>query len=208
MYWREELTALAVRLDCEPASVVALATVEVGQIPVMHGLPVIRFETHVMSRRTVEPVELEKVIRNVEGDWTAWDRRAQWYRGSAGWMPVHTGSQFSEWAALASASEVDPEAALESASWGVFQLMGYHWEEMGLPSVQAFVARNMRGPEVQIRLLGRYLRWAQDGAILEALQAKDWEQLTILYNGPGQVDYYRRALAIRYEEASRILEQD
>lgn len=31
-------------------------------------------------------------------------------------------------------------AALESASWGAFQIMGFHWERLGFASVKDFVA--------------------------------------------------------------------
>ncbi|WP_426770837.1 N-acetylmuramidase domain-containing protein, partial [Pseudomonas aeruginosa] len=40
---------------------------------------------------------------------------------------------------LDKAVKMDRDCALQSASWGLFQIMGFHWEALGYASVQAFV---------------------------------------------------------------------
>ena len=45
----------------------------------------------------------------------------------------------SEYSRLQQACGIDRACALESCSWGQFQLMGYHWKVLGYESVEAFV---------------------------------------------------------------------
>ncbi len=82
---------------------------------------------------------------------------------------------------LASAWQLDASCALASASWGLFQVMGYHWELLGYSSVQEFTDA-MRLTEAAH--LEAFVRFVQaDPMLLRALRAKQWATFTRLYNG-------------------------
>jgi len=201
-HYGEQIAALAARLGLEPEALHGVAAAEVGAIPTAVGLPVIRFEVHVCLKRAAR--DLSAVLQQREAP-SAWHVDAHWYRAGSTWERVHSGRQGTEWGALAGAAEVDPAAAMESASYGVGQLMGYHWQMLGYPSVHAMVARAMRGVPVQLQQWGRYLERDGEGALLDALRLHDWEAFARRYNGTGKVAYYASAIATHYEAAARLL---
>lgn len=77
---------------------------------------------------------------------------------------------------------IDRKTALESASWGAFQLMAYHWSTLGYASVQAFV-NDMYTEQGQ---LNGFIKFIQaDNRLVKALKDKDWVVFARIYNGPG-----------------------
>lgn len=48
-------------------------------------------------------------------------------------------------------------AALESASWGAFQIMGYHWQRLGYASVQDFVTAMSASESQQFEVFTRFI---------------------------------------------------
>lgn len=58
---------------------------------------------------------------------------------------------------LAQAIAIDRDCALASASWGLFQVMGYHWERLGYPSVQAFADAMQSGEGAQLDAFVRFV---------------------------------------------------
>ena len=203
-YYGENIEKEAHRLAVEAAALHAVAAVEVGEIahPGL-GAPVIRFEVHVFLRR----VGTSSVVQLRDAP-SAWHKDAHWYKSDVddAWQRVHSGSQADEWGALIRAQEEDPTAAWESASYGVGQLMGWHWELLGYRNVQRMVAGALGGGvSKQIRQWGTYIERDQEGAMLVAMRNKDWPEFVRMYNGPGQVDYYVDALEKRYDEAKLVL---
>ena len=89
--------------------------------------PVIRFEGHYFYRR-------------LKGD--ARDRavREKLAHPTAGRI-ANPRSQAGRWRLLQRAMAIDPQAALESVSWGAGQVMGSHWPSLGYASVHALVAK-------------------------------------------------------------------
>jgi hypothetical protein len=200
--WGTEIAELADHLGIDAAALHALASVEVGAIPVVGGMPVIRFEVHVCLRRSSSDLSMAIQQRDAP---SVWHRDAHWYRGGSGWERVHTGRQCTEWGALAAAAEIDPVAAIESASWGVGQLMGFHWAALGYDSPQTMAARAMRGIPAQLRMWGRFVERDHGGELLIAARYQDWEAVARLYNGTGQVAEYSGALQAAFNEASEAL---
>lgn len=77
---------------------------------------------------------------------------------------------------------IDRDCALESSSWGAFQIMGYHWKACGYDSIQDFV--NKQYSEYgQLETLVRFLK--ANPAMVKAMIAKDWAEFARRYNGPG-----------------------
>ena len=90
---------------------------------------------------------------------------------------------------LALAKQIDEECALQSASWGRFQLMGENWKDLGYASVQEFVAQHEQSESLQFEAFLRFCEW-KDGTVgdkkttlLDALRDQDWHSVFTLYNG-------------------------
>ena len=99
-------------------------------------------------------------------------------------------------AAFEHAFNLDPEAATESTSWGLYQVLGGHLIKIyGSPAsgVDHFYADPIG---VSYKLL---VSWFKDNnRALSAARAKDWKKLARYYNGPGQVEHYGAALEREY----------
>lgn len=85
------------------------------------------------------------------------------------------------------ASKVSPDpkvkaAALASASWGSYQIMGYHAAKLGYASVQEFVDQMYIHERNQLETFGRYI--TVFGCITH-LRAKNWAAFAKCYNGAG-----------------------
>ncbi|SFB12279.1 N-acetylmuramidase domain-containing protein [Algoriphagus aquimarinus] len=74
------------------------------------------------------------------------------------------------------------EAALSSASWGSYQVMGFHAIPLGYPSVQQFVEEMYKHERNHLEVFGRYI--LKNGC-LAYLQAKNWAKFAECYNGSG-----------------------
>ncbi|WP_313824015.1 N-acetylmuramidase family protein [Leclercia sp.] len=76
---------------------------------------------------------------------------------------------------------IDRQCALESASWGAFQIMGYHWKTCGYETVQKFINAQYSAAGQ----LDTFVRFIKAAPILSrALKAKDWKKFASTYNGP------------------------
>lgn len=160
----------AAALGVEAAALFAIAEVESrGSGFLADGRPVILFERHVMYRR------LKKAGRDADelaARFPAFVNPAPGgYRGGEG-----------EWYRLDLARQIDRDAANESASWGKFQIMGFHWGTCGFASVADFV--DAMG-ESEARQLAAFVGFVQaDPALLKALKACKWAEVAKRYNGP------------------------
>jgi hypothetical protein len=181
----DEITAAARELDIEPAALLAVADVESGGQPyaVIRGKkePLIRFEGHYFDRR-------------LSGGKRERARRA----GLASPVPGavrNPSGQAARWRLLTRAEAIDREAARESVSWGLGQVMGAHWKMLGYASVHSFVAEVRESVRGQARVMARFIA---EGNIEDALKRHDWTAFARGYNGPM---FARHAYARRIEEA-------
>jgi hypothetical protein len=147
--------------------------------------PVILFERHVfwkrLSARNIDPAPLALRWPNVLS------QTPGGYQGGT-----------TEYTRLATAEMIDLAAADESASWGAFQVMGYHWERLGYASIDDFV-KHMRASEAE--QLDAFVRFvAADTALLAALKGQKWAAFAKGYNGPNYArNLYDAKLAQAYE---------
>lgn len=79
-------------------------------------------------------------------------------------------------------NEDDPEPALKSTSWGMFQIMGFNFAEAGHPSVRAFVNAMSTGEDAQ---LDAFVSFVKANDLDAALRGEEWERFARAYNGPG-----------------------
>lgn len=103
-----------------------------------------------------------------------------------------------EHARLKTAIGIDRTCALESASWGLFQIMGYHWQALDYDSADDFVACMDAGEAEQLISFVRFIK--ADPALHVALQNRKWAEFARRYNGPAYKDnLYDVKLARAYE---------
>lgn len=171
---------IAAKLECEPAVVLAVADVESGgRHDLPDGRPQILFEAQWFSKLTGHRFDASHPGISSP----TWNRAL--YKGGA-----------AEWDRLNEAMALDAEAALQSASWGLFQIMGFNYKACGFPTVTAFVDF-IRGPDdADMEAFINFVK-ANPG-ILAAMRAKDWQTFARLYNGPGAVASYSAKIADAY----------
>ena len=85
---------------------------------------------------------------------------------------------------LIKAYQLDQTAALESCSWGAFQIMGEYWKIMGYSSAKDFTKSVSRSPKEQIKSFVLYIKNVNP-AIKKYLRAQDWAAVAKAYNGAG-----------------------
>jgi hypothetical protein len=106
-----------------------------------------------------------------------------------------------EYDRLNRARAIDDSAALRAASWGLFQVLGYHAETLGYADVQDFVAKMSQDEGQQLEAFGRFITVnRKDGRpLIDWLRAKDWTRFAAGYNGPAYAqNQYDQRLAEAY----------
>jgi len=81
---------------------------------------------------------------------------------------------------LTRAATLNREVALESCSWGMGQVMGYHWKSLGYESLQAFVNAMYLSEYDQVVAMCRFLNV---NGIIKYINANDWAGVALRYNG-------------------------
>lgn len=106
-----------------------------------------------------------------------------------------------EWDRLREAIEINEVAALKSASWGIFQTMGFNYEKTGCEDIFDFVRKMQRSQFWQF-ILG--LEFMKNSGTLNYLRRHDWAGFAYRYNGPGyKSNRYDEKLAKAYTKYSR-----
>ena len=102
-----------------------------------------------------------------------------------------------EYKRLKLAKEIDEECALKSASWGMFQIMGFNHPLCGCKDVFEFVHKMSESHEKQLELMYYFMN---NSGCLKELKAKDWAGFAKKYNGPGYAqNAYDQKLRNAYE---------
>lgn len=86
-----------------------------------------------------------------------------------------------EYGRLAKAIALDRRAALESASWGLGQIMGFNAVRLGYASAEAMVTQFQAGEDAQLDGVSRYLR--NNPALATAFAKGNWAKVAFFYNG-------------------------
>lgn len=181
------LIAAADRLGIPLAALKAVNQVEsqgAGFLP--DGRPVILYERHIAYRLAQESELAPEVF------WKKTPNILNPQRGGyAGGM--------AEWARLAVAAQVIPRAIAWSAcSWGLFQIMGFHWETLGYASIEAFVDAMHRDEASQLDAFIRFIE--ADPELHKALKGRKWPVFARLYSGPAyKENLYDVKLARAYD---------
>lgn len=103
---------------------------------------------------------------------------------------------------LQEAYRLDPDAALSSASWGRFQIMGSNYRAAGFASVRQFVTAMTRSESAHLTAFVAFV--GHDSAMSNALKKRDWAGFARAYNGEGyKKNLYDEKLQIAYERFAR-----
>lgn len=168
-----DVRAAAAQLGVGPAKLRAVLQVESrgrGFHPTTRR-PIILFEPHVFSKRTGG--RFDQVRPDLS--YPTW--------GTLPYPP----SQTERYQQLAGAMQLALAAALESASWGLFQLMGYQARLCGFADAPAFARAMATTEAAQLAAFVSFLQ-ANPGMV-EALKLSDWAGFARLYNGPGYAQH-------------------
>ena len=189
-----ELTARLI--GCSTAALMAVKEVETGSqggfLP--SGKPVILFEGHIfwnqLKQRGIDP----EACRAGHEDILYPSRNRKYYLGGE-----------AEHGRLERARKIDREAADASASWGMFQIMGFNHAACGEQTVAGFVEMMSRSELHQLLLSARFIynfRTKTGGRVLvEALKETKWNTFARYYNGPAYAsNHYDTKLADAYEK--------
>jgi hypothetical protein len=98
------------------------------------------------------------------------------------WTTEHYGNWKREKERLAQAITLDREAALKSASWGKFQIMGFNHAAAGFPVLQKFVNAMFKSEGAQ---LDAFVNFVMHEKLDDELREKRWADFARRYNGPG-----------------------
>lgn len=184
-------------LACHPAMVQAIALKETrGEAFLDDGRPKILFERHQFYRRL--PI-VRKPGQTLAGLIAQRDQLVKTQPNICN--PAMGGYQGGamEYKRLAAARSYSDTAALESASWGQFQVMGFNAVEIGYDSVQEFVRLMNQGVDQHLEALTRFIKANRQA--LAAIRARDYRSLALAYNGPRAPQSYNADLAKYFEQS-------
>lgn len=189
---KQTIVTEAQKAGIEPAALLAVIEVESAGnfFAYVKGKyePLIRFEGHYFDRRLAEDAR-DKA-------------RAAGLASPLIGKVANPASQAARWAMLARASAFSRQAALESTSWGIGQIMGAHWNALGYESAEALAATARSGAAGQIELL---IRFIDRNGLMPALNGRDWATFARRYNGPGyRRNAYDTKLAAAYRRHKAI----
>lgn len=98
------------------------------------------------------------------------------------WTKQHYKGGAAEWQRLDDAVQYDREAALKSASYGAFQIMGENYAAAGFKSVQDMVNAMFKSEREHLVAVCKFIKsWPK---MYNALLRHDWATFAECYNGP------------------------
>lgn len=107
------------------------------------------------------------------------------------------------WELLADMAECDERGAIESASWGLWQIMGFHWNTLGYESPMEFACSMVESEQGHLEALVRFLEVNKLQDELQACRAGSPDSCRAFaraYNGPA---YAKNSYHVKMSEALR-----
>lgn len=184
MLKKEELQEAANLLNCDVSAILAVMDVEsTGSGFLKDGRPVILFEAHIFSKLTQGVYDSTYPTISSR----TWNRSL--YVGGA-----------KEHDRLQIASSLNRNAALQSASWGLFQIMGFNYNKCGFTLLQDFINAMYKSEFQQLKAFCNFLKHK---GLDKYLSTYDWKMFAYGYNGAGyfenRYDDKLKAAYIKYK---------
>lgn len=188
----QDLQDFADQYELELATVKAVNEVESsGKGFLLDGRPRILFEGHVfwrqLKKKGIDPKSLvsDKTQNILYEKWTK-----RHYEGGK--------QEYDRLEKAAGLSDDDRvhDAAYEAASYGSFQIMGFHWKLLGYSSVDAYVSHQYTHEKAHLAAFGIFCKINH---LMKHLKNKNWAAFAKGYNGPGyQQNKYDKKLEKAY----------
>ncbi len=147
-------------LKCDSAIIMAVAEVESsGSGFDKKGRVVQRFEPHVFYRRTNGRYGISDISQ-------------------PNWSPKNY--KINTYILFEKAYKLNPEEAIKSTSWGMFQIMGFNFRLTGYENINEFFHTISRSEYDQLIL---FINFIKNSKLDDFLRNKDWEKFASAYNG-------------------------
>lgn len=169
----EQIKDLANKHGIEYAGLKAVVEVEASGKGFIGDVPKILYEPHIMHRLLTKKNYI--TIRNNL-------MKAHPNLCYPRWGTYKYGAESIQHKRLEIASQFNRDTALESCSWGLGQVMGFHWKSLGYESLQAFINDMYESEAKQLEAMIRFIKV---NGLLLALKNKDWVKFARGYNGSG-----------------------
>ena len=171
----DRIAEIARENNLPPAALLAVKLVESGAKSgfLDSGKPQILFEGHVFYKylkanvKTLDVTELCKLYPNIV--YPKWDKSQ--YKGGE-----------KEWDRMEQAREINTKYANYSASWGMFQIMGFNFRKCNCSSIDDFVKKMNESQEQHLNLM---LAFLENSNLIEPLRNRQWATFAKGYNGSG-----------------------
>ena len=179
----QDIIDFANRYQMEVPLVKAVNQIESnGKGFLVYGRPRILFEGHIfwkeLEKRGVNPKDF-LTARTKDVLYKRWTKK--FYQGGAGEY-----TRLEKAAGMSDLPEVH-DAAFSAASWGAFQIMGFHYKALGYASIDHFVAEMYEHEREHLKAFGKFIEVMtfRGKSLLEWLKEKNWSKFAHGYNGPG-----------------------
>lgn len=150
------------------------------------GRVTILYERHVMYRQLYANGINPDPIAAVQPDLV--NKKTGGYLGKA-----------AEYKRLDGAKLIDERSALESCSWGAYQIMGYHWKLLGFESVYDLVSKMDQSERGQLECFVKFIK--ANPVLLKAIREDDWPTFARYYNGSNyRANKYDEKLAAAFKK--------
>ena len=176
-----DFAAAARELGAEVAAVHAVAEVESGGRTGFDSAnrPKILFETHKFRRHSGG--KFNESHPHLTASYESEARRASYNKD--------------QWTVLREAYALDPHAALKSASWGMFQVLGSNAFDCGWETLEQFVTDMFYSEGQHMRA---FLGFCKKNSLTQYLVSRDWASFASGYNGK---DYAENLYDTKMENA-------
>lgn len=132
----------------------------------------------------------------------AWFKRKSPYTPSGKWSLNGVERQHGEWIAFNDAFRLNPQAAMESTSIGMMQVMGFHYKLLGFKTVGEMWDYARISEANQVELAIRFIK--SNPKLDRAVKNKDWTTVAFYYNGAGYKKFnYDHRLLQAWQKAER-----
>ncbi len=179
----QDVKDFADQFGLELAMVKAVNEIESrGKGFLVYGRPIILFEGHIfwreLEKRGVDP---SKYVSSRTKDvlYKKWTRSH--YKGGSG--------EYDRLEKAAGISDLPAfhDAAYSAASWGAFQIMGFHYKHLGYVSVDQFVSEMYEHEREHLIAFGKFIQKTsfKGKKLVDWIKEKNWAKFAEGYNGPG-----------------------
>ena len=129
----------------------------------------------------------------------AWFRKKAPYAPSGAWSVNKVDVQSKEWIAFNDAFSKDADAAMQSTSIGLGQIMGFHFQRLGYSTVGQMWDDAKKGIENQINQLVKFIN--SDANLKSAIEHHNWTDVAEIYNGKGFRELAAKYRRVPYDKA-------